>query len=121
MKKYTIEVSFEVGQEDVDNILDSAINWCSHWCNEMIVSKRPTEEPPEGTSYVASEFITRGGELTFTIDEPYEEGEETEFVLTLDKFLKGIADYGEFDFDQFDGPMSDAVLQQALFGEVVYG
>jgi hypothetical protein len=120
MKKYIIEVKKEVTQEDVDNILDSAINWCSHWCEEMIVTKLPTEKAPEGTSYVASEFLTRGGELTFTIEESYEEGGKTEFLLTLDKFLEAIKKYGEFDFDDFDGPMSDAVLQIALFGEIVY-
>lgn len=116
MKEYTIEVEFKVSQQDVDNILDSAINWCSYWCDEMVVSKKPDEKIE-----FQSEIITRGGELTFKIDEEYENGGGTKFVLTLDKFLKGIKDYGEFDFDGFDGPMSDCVLQHALFGEVVYG
>lgn len=115
MKDFTIKSTTKVTQEDLDNIIDSAIAMCSYWCDEMIVTKDATEPIT-----ALSEIPTRGGELTFRIDEPFEEGGKKRFKLTIPKLVKALEKYGEFDFEDFDGPMSDAVLQIALFGEIVY-
>ena len=116
MKQYEFPVQMKVTQDELDNIVDSAVNWCNYWCDLLEYGTEPTE-----TVEAMSQAITRGGTLVFHIDEPYEEDGETKFELTLEKLLKGIADYGEYDFDEYDGPTSDAAVQQALFGEVIYG
>lgn len=120
MKSYTLTVKKEFSQEDIDNILDSALNCCSFWCDEASVKKAP-DEP---TNYM-SEMLTRGGELRFKIDEPYEEGGKKSFVLTESKFVKALEKYmqdnGTCDVEDFDGPMADSVLQIALFGSDIYG
>jgi hypothetical protein len=115
MKKYKIPTTIEITNEDLDNIVDSAINYCSYWCDLLEYGKKPTSKV-----IAMSEALSHGGTLVFHIDEPYKKGGETKFELTTDKLLKGITDYRNFDFEQFDGPMSDAVLQMALFGEVIY-
>lgn len=116
MRDFTIKSTTKVTQEDLDNIIDSAVAWCSYWCDLMEIGKKPTEKIT-----AMSEVITRGGTLVFHIDEPYETGGKTKFTLTAPKMVKALEKYGEFDFEDFDGPMSDAVLQIALFGEIVYG
>lgn len=123
MKDISIRITRKVTQEELDNILDAALNACSDWCDLLEVSKAPTKMGPYKTM---SEMITRGGELTFHINYPFMEGGETKFVLTKAKFIKGLRQYGNnnavpFNFDDYDGPEADAVLQIALFGEIVYG
>lgn len=115
MKKYKIPSNLYVNEQELDDIVDSAINWCDYWCDLLDYGKQPKN------CKFMSEALSHGGTLVFHIDEPFKKNGETKFELTTEKLLKGIADYGEFDLDAFDGPTSDAVVQQALFGEVVFG
>jgi len=114
--EYKLKFEKTVTQEDLDNIIDSAVAWCAYWCDLLEIGKRPMEDIK-----AMSEVVTRGGTLVFHIDEPFEDGGKKRFVLTAPKMVKALKKYGEFDFEDFDGPMSDSVLQIALFGEVVYG
>lgn len=116
MKTYDLDVQLKVTEEELDNIVDAAVNWCSYWCDLLEYGKEPTSKVT-----AMSEALSHGGTLVFHINEPYEEGGETRFELTTEKLLKGITEYGMFDFEDFDGPISDGIVQQALFGEVVYG
>ena len=116
MKTYDLPTTIKVTEEDLDNIVDNALNWCSYWCDLLEYGKEPTSKVT-----AMSEALSHGGTLVFNIDEPFEDNGKTKFELTTEKLLKGLSEYGEFDFENFDGPMSDAVVQQALFGEVVYG
>ena len=115
MKTYKIPANVEITEEQLDNIVDAAVNYCSYWCDLLEYGKEP-----KNCKYM-SEALSHGGTLVFNIDEPYEKGGETKFELTTEKLLGGIVGHGDFDFENFDGPISDAVVQQALFGEVVYG
>jgi hypothetical protein len=114
MKTYKVPVEVKITDKEIDNIVDSAINWCSYWCDELEYGKKPQD------CMYMSEALSHGGTLVFMIDEPYEEGGATKFELTTEKMLKGIAEFGEYDWENFDGPSSDAVVQQALFSEVVF-
>ncbi len=116
MKTYKIETEVKITEEQLDDIVDSAISSCYYWCDLLEYGKEPTSKVT-----AMSEALSHGGTLKFSIDEPFVDGGDTEFELTTEKLLKGLADYGEYDFEDFDGSMADAVLQQALFGEVVYG
>ncbi len=115
MKKYKIPANIHITEQELDDIVDSAINWCHYWCELLEYGKEPKD------CKFMSEALSHGGTLVFHIDEPLEEDGETKFELTAEKLLKGIVEYGEFDLENFDGPTSNAVVQQALFGEVVYG
>lgn len=116
MRTYTIPVDITVTDEDLDNIVDAAINGCAYWCDLLEYGTEPTSDVT-----AMSEALSHGGTLKFSIDESFEEGGETVFELTTDKLLKGIADYGDYDFENYDSVIADAVLQQSLFGEVIYG
>lgn len=115
MSTCSIPVNISITDEEISDIVDAAINHCGYWCDLMEYG----EKPNGGTAM--SEALMFGGTLVFHIDEPYEQGGETRFELTTSKMLKAIADYGEYNFYTFDGPMSDEVLQTALFGQVVFG
>lgn len=115
MKEYSVPANVKITEEDLDAIVDSAINWCHYWCDLLEYGVEPKD------CKFMSEALSHGGTLVFSIDEPFEEGGETKFELTTEKLLKGLAEYGEYDWENFDGPMADAAVQQALFGEVVYG
>ncbi len=112
---HRIPSAITISDEEIDNIVDSAINWCSYWCDLLEYGTEPT-----GVTAM-SEALSHGGTLVFHIDEPYEEGGETRFELTTEKMLAGLAKYGDINFEDYDGPMSDEAVQTALFGEVIYG
>ena len=111
-----INAQIEVTDEDIDNIVDAALSACSYWCDFLEYGQEPTEKVS-----AMSEALTHGGTLKFHIDEPFETNGKQDFVLTVEKLLKGIESYGNFNFEDYDGGVADAVLQESLFGEVVYG
>lgn len=114
-----------VTDEDIDDILCNAFEGgiTADWCRRVDVSGEMLGE-------YASEQISRGGNLILVEDE-----DESRHELTLDKFMKGLRmflsenegngvsylDNGRIDTGTLDGIASDAVVQYALFGEVVYG
>ena len=113
-----------ISKEDIDDILSSALEGASiaYWCNRAEV----VEENYFGE--YGHEQISRGGSIRL------HDGEENEdYILTLDKFMKGIKlamedGYGEkwfvngkLDGCQIDGVMADVIVQFAIFGEVIYG
>ena len=82
----------------------------------------------------ASEQISRGGKLAVWLDEPFED-DKTCYMLDRDKFLAGFKlwvendgdsydaiDYsdGSVDCGQIDALCADAIIQYALFGELVF-
>lgn len=102
--------------EDLDYIVDAAVNHCGHWCDRMEYGKEPNPDLP-----AMSSALSYGGTLVFSIDVPFEEGGKTSFELTTKKLIKGIKSHGGIDLDSYDGPIADDILQRALFGEVIYG
>lgn len=124
-----IEVSFNVlvTDEDIDDIMVSALEGgINHWCAEAKVQGEYLGE-------FASDQISRGGTLLlYDVEErKYEE-------LTKEKFLAGMKRYLEhpiyedtiypvthegrylLDCTLIDAPVSDMIIQYALFGEIVY-
>lgn len=116
MKKFEVTRKVVLSEEDLDNIVDAAVDFCSHWCDLLEYGKEPASKVT-----AMSGALSHGGTLVFHINEPFADDGETRFELTTEKLLKGLTECVNFDFEDYDGPMADAVLQQALFGEVVYG
>jgi hypothetical protein len=114
-KTYEIVVKQILHEEDLDDLVDAAINACSYWCSLMEYGKQPKD------CQFMSQALSHGGTLVFHIDEPFVKGGATSFELTTDKLIKGIQSYGGLDVENYDGGIADDILQRALFGEVVYG
>lgn len=113
-----------VTQGDVDDIMVCALEGgINYWCSSAEV----VEDDYYGE--YASDQISRGGSLRL-----YDSEDDEEYILTLDKFLKGIklavndgygkdwfGDDGWIDAMNIDGEAADVIVQMALFGEVVFG
>lgn len=111
--------------ENIDDIMCSALeggvtaSWC---CNVSVVGEYLGE--------YASEQVSRGGMLTFSMCDPT----EADVTLTKEDFLEGFRKWYEEGGDWYnavtedgvntgdiDAGMADAIVQYALFGELVYG
>lgn len=126
MKKFEVkvEIRVELTQQDIDDIMVAALEGgINYWCDEAAV---------KGGEYLgkyASDQISRGGTLLL-----HDTDEDAYRKLDLEKFLKGFKlwlenggdQYGavqgrEVDCCNIDADCADAIIQYALFGEVVYG
>ena len=107
-----------VSMEDVQEVLIGAFEGGSnYWLGKVKVK----DKDYKGGKY-ASDVIGLGGELILTTME----GEK--HTLTQDMMIKGFQKYLDnggmyfpFDSGQADGWTYDTILQNALFGEQVYG
>ena len=121
--KVRVSLTLLVTQEDIDDIMVGALEGgINYWCSEA-------EVVGEYLGEYASEQISNGGTLRLhdiETDEIYE--------LTRQKFLNGIKLWftsglagdairsdGTIDTCNVDGCAADAIVQLALFGEVVFG
>lgn len=133
-------------KEDVRTIITDAIDGASaYWCDYCGIEK-PVKIVPSLDVEPEAETLANGGTLAFYVTEPFEEDEEgndiEKYILTLDKMTEGIAKYvnecsedekenllkwhtmkGEYHLNLtcIDGYIEDAILQMALFGEIVLG
>ena len=110
-------------EQDVDDIMVTALEGgINYWCDEA-------EVVGEHLGEYASDQISRGGSLRL-----YDaEGDEV-YELTQEKFLIGVAQAinygygtdwmergGTIDVCNIDADGADAIIQFALFGDVIYG
>ena len=117
------EIRTVLSQQDIDDIMVCALEGgITYWCFKA-------EVVGEYLGEYASEQISRGGMLKLY---DMEGGEK--YWLDLDKFLNGFKLWLENDGDQYgavengevdccniDAECADAIIQYALFGEVIYG
>ena len=123
---YTITPTLEVHvtSEDIDDIMAAAMDSITYWC-----CKAKVVGDYNWLNEYASDQISRGNSLIL-----YDAESNDKWELTLDKFLNGlklaieqgigisinVAD-GSIDTAEIDGAYADAIVQLALFGEVVFG
>ena len=126
--KETMNMSFDiaVADETVDVIMSEALSGIARWCDEA-------EVVGEYLGTHAHEQVSRGGQLKM-----HEIEEDDTHILTREKFFKGLRLYVEegccredilefvggglrIDAMMVDAAVADAIVQYALFGEVVYG
>lgn len=123
-ERYTVSatVSFEITGRDIDDIMSTALDGgITYWCGKAEVVEEYLGE-------YASDQISRGGSLLL-----YDIEDGNSFELTLEKFLNGLqlwienirsfslAFDGRLDMDEIDADVADAIVQYALFNEIVYG
>lgn len=119
----TAVFNFVVSDEDIDDIMSAALDGgITYWCGRAKVVGEYLGE-------YASEQISRGGVLKlYDIEES-----RAVYELTLDKFLMGLrlwienerafqlTEAGRLDIGQIDAIAADAIIQYALFCDIVYG
>lgn len=129
-----LNITFEVvvTEEDIDDIMVSALEGgINYWCDRASVNE------DKRVADWGHEQIARGGELRIHVIGPFDKDDTEWYILTKEKFLKGLEKYlkepAYSDFLEFadhklrldtcyaDADVADAIIQYALFGEVVYG
>lgn len=115
-----------VAREDIDDIMVSALEGgITYWCDKVKVDGRSLGE-------YASEQISRGGTLIL-----YDKEEDRSELLTKAKLLQGIKMYAEqpkhgdifeiidhelhIDCGMVDAEVADAIIQYAIFSDIIYG
>lgn len=119
----TARKTIKVSAQDIDDIVGTAFDGgITYWCSNA-------EPVGEFLGKCASEQISRGGVVRL-----YDSESDDVYELTLEKMLRGIRlwienehdVYGVMDGDELDccnvdADVADAMIQYALFGELVYG
>lgn len=125
-KLLDVDMQIKVTSEDVDDIMAGALNGgITYWCDKA-------EPVGDYLGEYASDQVSRGGKLML-----YDFGEGEKYCLDLEKLLKGIKLWAEnpvgrgyleymdgklvIDCCNADAVVCDAIIQYALFGDVVYG
>lgn len=121
----TIQMPIELTQEDVDDIMCSALDvGITYWCKRAEVVEK------EYFGEFASEQISRGGSLRL-----YDAESEECYILNLYNFLEGFKMWvaggyekpfgaiskGKVDCCNIDAVAADRIIQCAIFGEIIYG
>lgn len=121
VSKFTIKAKVKVTAENIDDLLVSAFEGgINYWCHEVKVISMP----PGIKETLASYAISKGGVLQIFDRDSYDTWE-----LTLPKFIKGLKKYMKANgvlsmegiIDNHDASTADAIVQLALFGEIVFG
>ena len=126
-KKYEVKPTFSYSDEDMVNIISSAVYDIDYWAvidndsNEWDDAR--SEMPKDRTFEDLMYHILKKGERIVIWDA---EDDEESWELTLDKLLNGIKlaiqnKYWDGDIDTIDGEIGDIIFQYALFDEIVFG
>lgn len=128
---FKIEIKVLIDDEDIDDLMSDTLDNISYWCNRV-------EVVGDYLGEYASEQISRGGILRFYLDEAIREDEPEYYELDRKKLVRAIEAFmcnmddcsrletdvegnARLNLDQIDGNDCNAIVQSALFGEVVFG
>ena len=115
-----INYTVEYDNQCIDDIMITALEGgITYWCDRI-------EVVGDYLGDYASDQISRGGTLRLYVPD-----EKKWFELTLEKFVKGLEKVvgerspdivyeGKIDADEIDADDADAIIQYAIFGEIVY-
>jgi hypothetical protein len=127
MNTYSIIPEFKFSDEDIVDIISSAVYDIGYWAcinndtNEWWDAR--AELPKDSTFEDLMYHILKKGESILIMDA---EDDEEEWDLTLEKLLNGIKLTIEKkcwngNIDELDGEIGDIIFQYSLFNEIVYG
>jgi len=117
-------MALKITNENINDLMVCALEGgINYWCGKVRITKFPKDDS-EDENIIASDVISRGGELTV-----YDAESNDKWILTKEKFLKGIEktmDWGNFEsiedlIDNHDAETADVLLQYALFDDIVFG
>ena len=126
MNKYTVAPTFKYSDQDMLDIISTAIYDIGYWggihdSNEYYEARYELGLGPTFED-ILYHMLKKGDEVLI-----YDVEDESEtWVLTLDKLLKGIKltienKYWDGNMDTIDGEIGDIIFQYALFNEIVFG
>lgn len=127
MNKYSVTPTFKFSDEDILDIISSAVYDIGYWAcidNDANEWWDARSELPKGSTFEDLMYhILKKGEKVIIFDV---EDEDDSWDLTLDKLLNGIKltienGYWNGKIDDIDGEVGDIIFQHALFNEIVYG
>lgn len=127
MNKYSVMPTFQYSDEDMLDIISSAVYDISYWggihdSNEYYEARDELNKEDRTYEDILYHMLKKGDKILM-----YDvEDEEETWDLTLDKLLNGIKltienGYWNGKIDDVDGEVGDIIFQYALFNEIVYG
>lgn len=127
MNKYSVNPEFKFSDEDMIDIISSAVYDIGYWAcidNTTEDWQRVSASLPSDSTFEDVMFtLMKNG---YSVDIEDAEGYDGLWHLTLANLLKGIKLTIEHGFwngklDDIDGEVGDIIFQYALFDEIVYG
>lgn len=127
MKKYSVNPTFNFSDEDMIDIISSAVYDIGYWggvhdTNEYYEARDELNKEDRTYEDILLRMLKKGDKiLMYDVEDEFETWD-----LTLDKLLNGIKltienGYWNGDIDKIDGEVGDIIFQYALFNEIVYG
>lgn len=106
---HEIKIIRQVTDEQINDVMTTALEGgINYWCD-----KATTSSDLEDT--YLSEILTKGSTISL-----HDAEEDKWYALTLHNLIKAMEKIG-FNFDDYDSMDVDCVVQEAIFGEVIYG
>lgn len=126
MNKYSVNPTFNYSDEDMLDIISSAVYDIGYWAcinNDTEEWDKARKEIPDGTFEDRMYYILEYGHEVEICDA---EDPDEVWQLTLEKLINGIKlaienGYWNGKIDDIDGEVGDIIFQYALFSEIVYG
>jgi hypothetical protein len=127
MNKFTLTKTFEFYDEDLVDIISSAIYDIGYWScidNDTDVWHQTSNSMDEDSTFEDVFFeILDNGNAVCLIDV---EDDEEVWEMTKEKLIHGMQlaindGYWDGDMDSLDGAVGDIIFQYALFNEIVFG
>ena len=126
MSKYSVNPTFDYSDEDMLDIISSAVYDIGYWAcinNDTEEWDEARKEVPDGTFEDRMYYILEAGLRVEIFDA---EDPDEVWYLNLNKLLNGIKlaiqnGYWNGKVDDIDGEVGDIIFQYALFNEIVFG
>lgn len=127
MSKYTFTKTFTYDDDDIIDIISSAIYSIGYWAcinNDTEIWHKTSNSMDDDHTFEDVFFeILKSGQAVELID--VEDIDEV-WELTLEKLVHGMQlaveqNYWDGDMDNLDGEVGDIIFQMGLFDEIVYG
>lgn len=127
MNKYTIQITRTFNEDDMVDIISSAVYDIGYWSvieNDDDVWNEASDALSDDHTFEDVFWsILKSGKAVTMYDA---EDDEEVWQMTLEKLMRGIQmtidnNRWDGDMDTIDGLVGDIIFQYALFSEIVYG
>lgn len=127
MNKYTFTKTFIYDDDDIIDVISSAIYSIGYWAcidNDTKAWNKMSDSMDDDHTFEDVFFeVLKNGQAVELIDV---EDDEEVWELTMEKLVHGMQlaveqNYWGGDIDSLDGEVGDIIFQMALFGQIVYG
>lgn len=135
MTKITIGYEVELDDQFFEDLIVTAFEGGSNYWVDHVEIKHPNGDKPKGepVSVWAASALNNGGTVIFFIDEEGDQHDSPPISLNKDMLVKGVQmwakefpdhvtiDNGQIDMGNTDADDADAIIQFALFDDLVFG